>query len=54
MRIFRMSAARTKVSPVAHIVHMVICVASMGFIFPDAFMENEEFKNFPDLTKKPK
>jgi hypothetical protein len=33
-------AAPKKVGPGTHIAHMVICVCTLGFVFPNAFVEN--------------
>ena len=35
-----MAAPPKKVRPGIHILHMVICVCSLGFVFPNAFVEN--------------
>ena len=53
-----MSVQDVKVSARAHIVHMIICICSAGFIFPHAFMENEDppkvlpYKDFKADKKK--
>lgn len=43
-----------RVSPALHIVHIVICFATFGFVFPHALMENiDEGKSEPVMPGDP-
>lgn len=37
-----MAAQKIKVSARTHIIHMIICICTAGFVFPHAFMENDD------------
>jgi hypothetical protein len=49
-----MASPTAKVAPGLHILHIIICLCTMGFVFPNALMENEEVKKHPDLATKKK
>ena len=45
---------KAKVPTGLHMLHIIVCLLSMGFVFPNALMENEEFKKHPDLVTSKK
>ena len=46
-----MALRKAQVGPALHMIHMIICIVSMGWIFPHALIENEELVVHEDMSK---